>query len=202
MRKRTKRPSQPPSSPASPTAFAIVALGSNLGDSRHNVLRAMDRLQALSDQPLLRSSLWQTTPVDCPEGSPDFINAVVALVPREGESPESLLAHLQALEKEFGRLPKKVVNEARPLDLDLIAFRQEVRSTSQLTLPHPRAHQRRFVLQPLSEIAPNLVPPGQTKTIVQLLGQLPTDPGLIQIDPLPVASIRPRARRKAQKAKS
>jgi 2-amino-4-hydroxy-6-hydroxymethyldihydropteridine diphosphokinase len=139
--------------------------------------------------------------VDCPEGSPDFINAIVALVPREGETPESLLARLQALEKEFGRLPKKVVNEARPLDLDLIAFRQEVRSASQLTLPHPRAHQRRFVLQPLSEIAPDLVLPSQTKTIVQLLGQLAADPGLIQIDPH-LVSIRPRARRKAQKAKS
>ena len=189
----TKRSSRRPSSTAPSNAIAVVALGSNLGDSRRNVLRAMDRLQALSDQPLLRSSLWQTTPVDCPEGSLDFINAVVALVAREGETPESLLTHLQALEKEFGRQPKKVLNEARPLDLDLIAFRREVRLDAQLTLPHPRAHQRRFVLQPLSEIAPDLVLPGQTETIVQLLGRLPADPGLIQIDPLHMVSIRPRA---------
>jgi 2-amino-4-hydroxy-6-hydroxymethyldihydropteridine diphosphokinase len=189
----TKRSSRRPSSTAPSNAIAVVALGSNLGDSRRNVLRAMDRLQALSDQPLLRSSLWQTTPVDCPEGSLDFINAVVALVAREGETPESLLTHLQALEKEFGRQPKKVLNEARPLDLDLIAFRREVRSNAQLTLPHPRAHQRRFVLQPLSEIAPDLVLPGQTETIVQLLSRLPADPGLIRTDPLHMVSIRPRA---------
>src|SRR5690348_11252757 len=101
---------------------AIVALGSNVGDPQQNVLQAMQRLQKLSDCPLLRSSLWQTSPVDCPPGSPPFVNAVVALVPRQMETPESLLARLQQLEKEFGRQPKAVLNEPRPLDLDLIAF--------------------------------------------------------------------------------
>jgi 2-amino-4-hydroxy-6-hydroxymethyldihydropteridine diphosphokinase len=135
----------------------------------------MRRLEKLSDEPLLRSSLWQTAPVDCPPGSPPFVNAVVGLVPRAGETPETMLARLQGLEKEFGRRPKRVVNEPRPLDLDLIAFGSETRATAALTLPHPRAHQRRFVLQPLSEIAPDLVLPGQTRTVAQLLERLPPD---------------------------
>ena len=136
------------------------------------MLRAMDRLQELSNNPLLRSSLWQTTPVDCPPGSPLFVNAVVGLRPRPQEIPESLLGKLQAIEKEFGRQPKKVVNEARPLDLDLIAFGSEHRHTQPLILPHPRAHLRRFVLAPLSEIAPSLVLPGQKRTVAQLLAGL------------------------------
>jgi 2-amino-4-hydroxy-6-hydroxymethyldihydropteridine diphosphokinase len=158
--------------------LAIVALGSNLGDSRQNILWGIRRLEELSDRPLLRSSLWQTTPVDCPPGSPVFVNAVVGLVPREDETPETLLAKLQALEKEFGRRPKKVLNEPRPLDLDLIAFGSETRATEELTLPHPRAHERRFVLQPLSEIAPDLVLPGQTGTVTQSLAKLAPDPNV------------------------
>ncbi len=125
--------------------------------------------------PLLRSSLWRSTPVDCPPGSPDFINAVVALEPLPSLTPELLLAELQAIEREFGRRPKLVLNEARPLDLDLIAWGREVRNTSTLTLPHPRAHLRRFVLQPLSELAPELVLPGQTQTVAELLAGLRTD---------------------------
>ena len=141
----------------------------------------MERLQSFSDAPLLRSSLWQTSPVDCPPGSPVFVNAVVALAPQPRETPESLLAKLQTLEKEFGRKPKKVLNEPRPLDLDLIAFGNQTRAAKELTLPHPRAHQRRFVLQPLSEIAPNLILPGQAKTVAQLLVELPPEENLLRL---------------------
>ena len=125
--------------------LVIVALGSNLGDSVQLVLRAMDRLQILSAGPVLKSSLRQTAPVDCPPGSPHFINAVAALVAQAGETPESLLARLQEIEREFGRERKEIVNEPRPLDLDLIAFGKETRSNRRLVLPHPRAHLRRFV---------------------------------------------------------
>jgi 2-amino-4-hydroxy-6-hydroxymethyldihydropteridine diphosphokinase len=152
---------------------AIVALGSNLGDSRRIILEAMTRLQNFSDQPILKSSLWQTTPVNCPPNSPLFVNAVVGLVPQKIETPESLLQKLRALEKEFGRPPKKVLNEPRALDLDLIAFETETRNSPELILPHPRAHLRRFVSQPLNEIAPDLILPGQSQTISQLLAGLP-----------------------------
>jgi 2-amino-4-hydroxy-6-hydroxymethyldihydropteridine diphosphokinase len=155
--------------------FAIVALGSNLGDSRQILLDALARLQKISVAPILKSSFWQTTPVDCPPDSPKFVNAVVGFVPRKEETPESLLKKLQALEKEFGRLPKKVLNEPRPLDLDLIALGNEVSNSPELILPHPRAPERRFVLQPLGEIAPELILPGQTKTVSQLLASLPPD---------------------------
>lgn len=149
--------------------IAVLALGSNLGNSRELIHQAIARLQEFSDEPVLKSSLWESTPVDCPPGSPLFVNAVIGLIPRADETPESLLLKLQKLEKEFGRQPKKILNEPRPLDLDLIAFGTEIRARPQLTLPHPRANLRRFVLQPLAEIAPDLVLPGQTKTVSELL---------------------------------
>jgi len=152
--------------------LAIVALGSNLGDSRATVLRAMDTLQEFSDKPLRRSSLYETAPVDCPPGSPNFVNAVVAFEPRRDETPESLLKKLQALEKEFGRQPKTVLNESRPLDLDLIAFGNRTSKTTELVLPHPRAHLRRFVLEPLSEIDATLILPGKKKSVSDLLRAL------------------------------
>lgn len=155
--------------------MVFIALGSNLGDSRKTILSAMDRLQKFSDKPILKSSLWQTSPVDCPPDSPKFVNAVVGLIPKADETPESLLKKLRELEKEFGRTPKKILNEARPLDLDLIAFGQEVRNTPNLILPHPRAHLRRFVLEPLNEIAPDLILPGQGKSVSQLLAKLSSD---------------------------
>jgi len=158
-----------------PQKLAIVALGSNLGDSRQRVIRAMDQLQTLSTEPVLRSSLWQTTPLNCPPDSPLFVNALVALVPFVGETPESLLAKLQAIEREFGRQPKRVHNEPRPIDLDLITFGNQTRATKDLVLPHPRAHLRRFVLQPLHEFAPDLVLPGQARAVRDLLSRLPAD---------------------------
>jgi len=161
--------------------LAFIALGSNLGDPKQNVLRAMERLQALSDFPLLRSSLWQSTPVDCPPGSPLFINAVVGLLPGAAETAEGLLDQLQSLEQEFGRQPKTVMNEPRPLDLDLIAFRQERRDSERLTLPHPRAHLRRFVLEPLSEIAADLVLPRQVLSVSQFLAKLDSSEQLLRL---------------------
>jgi 2-amino-4-hydroxy-6-hydroxymethyldihydropteridine diphosphokinase len=151
------------------SAMAYVALGANLGDSRANVLRAISLLQTFSDLPLRRSSLWETRPVDCPPGSPRFINAVAGLVPRFSETPRSFLALLQSVEKEMGRPPKRILNEPRVIDLDLIAFGSQTLAGPDLVLPHPRAHLRRFVLQPLSEIAPDFIFPGQDKTVAELL---------------------------------
>lgn len=134
----------------------------------------MERLQQFSDHPLAKSSLVESTPVDCPPGSSNFVNAVIGMEVQPDETPDSLLEKLQAIEMEFGRTPKKVLNEARPLDLDLISFGNEIRASAELTLPHPRAHLRQFVLQPLAEIAPNLVLLGQEKPVSELLKQLTT----------------------------
>jgi 2-amino-4-hydroxy-6-hydroxymethyldihydropteridine diphosphokinase len=161
--------------------IAFLALGSNLGNSADIVCRAFEDLQSLSDKSLLKSSLWQSTPVDCPPGSPPFINAVAGLEPRAGETPATLLRKLLALEVKFGRQPKNIRNEPRLLDLDLIAFGSRTVNSPDLILPHPRAHLRRFVLQPLSEIAPDFVLPGQSKTARQLLGGLKTDERLRQL---------------------
>jgi 2-amino-4-hydroxy-6-hydroxymethyldihydropteridine diphosphokinase len=161
--------------------LAFVALGSNLGNSRKIILAVMARLQAFSEEPILKSPLWQTSPVDCPPDAQKFVNAVAGFAPRAGETPESLLKELRELEKEYGRVPKKVLNEPRPLDLDLIAFGGKIRNSPELTLPHPRAHLRRFVLQPLSEIAPDLILPRQGKTVAQLLAGLPADETVTRI---------------------
>ena len=88
-------------------SLAFIALGSNLGTSETSVRRAMDQLEQFSAKPLLRSSLWQTTPLDCPPDSPRFVNAVAGLTPRHEESPESLLKKLQEMEIEAGRPAKR-----------------------------------------------------------------------------------------------
>ena len=151
---------------------AIIALGSNLGDSGQIILDAFAKLENLSASAITKSSLWKTAPVDCPPGSPDFVNAVAIISPLRNETPETLLTKLQQLEKEFGRQPKKILNEARPLDLDLIVFGDETRDSNFLKLPHPRAHRREFVLRPLTEIAPDMILPGQNKKVSELLQAL------------------------------
>ena len=82
---------------------------------------------------------------------------------------------------ELGRVPKKVMNEPRPLDLDLIAFGSEMRNTPVLTLPHPRAHLRKFVLQPLNEIAPDLVLAGQGRAVSRLLAEVVSSEVLVKL---------------------
>ena len=152
--------------------LAYIALGANLGDPELTFACVVPRLQAFSTTPVIASRWVRSKPVNCPPGSPDFLNGVVALNPFPGETPETLLQKLQALEVEFGRQPKKEMNEARPLDLDLIAFGNHRRESPHLTLPHPRAAEREFVLRPLAQIAPDLVMPGQTKNVVELLAKL------------------------------
>jgi len=169
-------------SPATSTPVtALIALGSNLGDSAANIHRALEELAKLSAGPLRQSSLWQTTPVDCPPGSPPFINAAVALTPLPGETAESLVEKLFVLERVIGRRPKTVLNESRHIDLDLIAFGAEMRNQPTLILPHPRAHLRRFVLRPLSEVAPEFVLPGQSRSIADLLAELQTDESITRL---------------------
>ncbi len=157
--------------------LAFVALGSNLdsafGSSQLNVLLASQRVAALSGKPSVLSSLWQTEPVDCPPGSAPFINAIVAFLPPVTMSPLDLLSALQAIELEFGRHRGPLQNAPRPLDLDIIAFGSVVMESTELTLPHPRAHVRQFVLLPLAEIAEDYILPGQTISAASLAQNLP-----------------------------
>ena len=155
--------------------IVVVALGSNRGDSRGILQRSFARLADLSAGGFRNSSIWKSDPVDCPPGSPSFLNAVVLFEAAESETPESLLDRLQLLEREFGRLPKTVMNEPRPLDLDIIAFGDESRNTSKLAIPHPRAHLRRFVIAPLAEIDPDFRAPGWTGCAGRLLAEMASD---------------------------
>lgn len=170
--------------------LALIALGANIGDPVSSVLRAMDRLADLSAKPILRSSLWRTEPVDCPPGTPPFVNAAVAIAPLEHETPESLLKTLLRIETEFGRT-RPEAGRSRILDLDLIAFGREKRSSKELTLPHPRAHLRRFVLQPLAEIAPDFTLPGFNATIAELLAALPNLERIVQLKPCANQGLEP-----------
>ena len=159
----------------------IVALGANLGEPVRQLRAAVTALEALADGPVCCSSFWESTPVDCPPGSPRFVNAIACFVPQPGETPESLLAKFKMMESEAGRRPKQVLNEARPLDIDLIAWGAERRATDTLVLPHPRAHLREFVLRPLAELLPDLVLPCQIRTVEQLLGTLVPDPAFRRV---------------------
>src|SRR5947207_2420428 len=116
--------------------MAFVALGANVGRTTETIMQAINTLQVLSDEPVLKSSLWVTSPVDCPPGSAPFVNAVIGLEPRADETPESLLIKLKQLERDFGRRAKTILNEPRVLDLDLIAFGASRRNSGELTLPH------------------------------------------------------------------
>ncbi|MDX1953356.1 MAG: 2-amino-4-hydroxy-6-hydroxymethyldihydropteridine diphosphokinase [Verrucomicrobiota bacterium] len=168
---------------ASFNQYAFIALGSNIGHSRAILREAAHLLASFSSTPLVASSIWKTTPVDCPPGSPDFFNAVVGIRPVPALSPEELLEKLQEIERAFGRVRKTVLNEARPLDLDILFFRGETKSTQSLILPHPRAHQRKFVLAPLAEIAPELELVDR-KTVSQFLSELKSGEQISRLEPL------------------
>lgn len=156
-------------SPSIQPPWVLVALGANLGDPESQILRAMDRLDQLVGARVRRSRLYRSEPLDCPPGSPWFVNAGVAFEAPSRLNPESLLKELQSIERDFGRVPKTVLNEARPLDLDLIAWGGERRDTPFLVLPHPRTPLRRFVVEPLADVLPDFVLPGQSKTLAELL---------------------------------
>jgi 2-amino-4-hydroxy-6-hydroxymethyldihydropteridine diphosphokinase len=146
--------------------IAHIALGSNLGDRYATLSAALRRLRA---EPGLRvvatSEFYETAPVNCPPGSGEFLNAVVA-VETERE-PLDLLHLLLRIERQFGRV-RSELNSPRTLDLDLILHGDRIINTPELTLPHPRMHERAFVLIPLAEIAPNVIHPVLKKALREL----------------------------------
>jgi 2-amino-4-hydroxy-6-hydroxymethyldihydropteridine diphosphokinase len=145
-----------------------IALGSNLGDRRAQVEWAFDRLrQHLSD--FRASSIAETEPVDVPGPQPSYLNA--AVVGQTELEPEPLLDLLLSIERERGR--KRPARRApRTLDLDLILYGNRIVQTSGLEIPHPRFRDRRFVLQPLAEIAPEMRDPVTGLTVSELLRAL------------------------------
>ena len=137
-------------------ARAYIGLGANLGDARAALASAVQELAALPDTRVVAlSSLYRTAPID--SSGPDYLNAVAAI--DTVLAPEALLDRLQAIETGHGR-ERPYRNAPRTLDLDLLLHGDAVRATARLTVPHPRLHQRAFVLLPLLELAPVLTAPG------------------------------------------
>ena len=133
---------------------AYIALGSNLKNPIAQIRQAIQDFELIPNTQVIKaSSLYQTTPIDCVEASPDFINAVVEVDTLL--SPAELLDALLEVENKAGR-ERPYPNAPRVLDCDLLLYENEEINTSQLTLPHPRMHTRGFVLLPLFEIAPHL----------------------------------------------
>jgi 2-amino-4-hydroxy-6-hydroxymethyldihydropteridine diphosphokinase len=140
-----------------PAAIAFIGLGSNLADSMVQVRQAFTELEAIpGTRVTARSSLYRTSPVGYLQ-QPEFINAVASVQTRL--EPQALLAALLAIEDRHGRR-RGMRNAPRTLDLDLLLYGDEVLEQDGLTLPHPRLHERAFVLAPLAEIAPGAMVPG------------------------------------------
>jgi 2-amino-4-hydroxy-6-hydroxymethyldihydropteridine diphosphokinase len=148
----------------------IIALGGNLGNVTLNFDLAIQKLKQSGLQQIIKSSNYNTAAVDCPPNSPDFINAVISGFWQN--TPEQLLAVCKKIELESGRAAEHAINSPRTLDLDIILFGDLIVRQPQLIIPHPKAASRRFVLEPMAEILPNLRFPNSNKTVLELLNAI------------------------------
>lgn len=158
-------------------------MGSNLGDRLDHLRTARKLLLQFhegSQEEFLCSSVYETEPVDCTTGSGDFFNAVMEMECLR--HPIDLLDDLQAIEQQLGRPRRRPRNAPRPIDLDILYAGNLTLNNEEIIIPHPRFHLRRFVLEPLAEIRPDLLLPGQTQTTVELLHKLPPGPRLRKIE--------------------
>ncbi|MEO7995526.1 MAG: 2-amino-4-hydroxy-6-hydroxymethyldihydropteridine diphosphokinase, partial [bacterium] len=153
-----------------------LALGSNLGDRLGYLARAIRAMARLGDIESI-SGVYETAPWGYLDQGP-FLNMAVAL---ESElEPDALLARLEEIQRFFGKVVT-VKNGPRTLDIDILLAENEVIHTPLLDIPHPRLAERRFVLEPLSEIAPLAIHPVLNVTIENLLGRLPSDPSAMRV---------------------
>ena len=128
---------------------------------------------------MLCAPVYETDPVGCPEGAAPFLNTVVEIGLHIRCSPLHLLTALRQIEKTLGRPSRYPLNASRCIDLDILYAGQLKMATSDLCLPHPRLHTRRFVLVPLADIRPELKLPGLAKPVNELLREL-DDPAKVQ----------------------
>jgi len=150
-------------------ALTYLLLGSNQGDREYFLAAGINRIGMLPGQVLIKSGIYQTAAWGLAD-QPDFLNQVIFF--QTSLLPEDLLAHLNRIEQELGRV-RKVKWSARVIDIDILYYDDLILQTDNLTIPHPHLHERRFTLVPLTEIAPEYRHPVLGKTTTELLTTCP-----------------------------
>jgi len=158
------------------TTTVYLSLGSNLGDRAGNLREAIRRLGALGTV-TATSDLYESEPVEVAGEQPWYVNCVVALR-TELDGPDLLGRALQ-IERDMGRY-RQVDKAPRTIDIDIVFFGNSVIETPELSVPHPAFARRRFVLQPLAQIAPDFVDPRSKKTVRRLLEELPPSADMVR----------------------
>ena len=148
----------------------FLGLGSNIGDKQDNLKRTIALLSEFVDV-IKKSSVYETEPIGYKEQD-DFVNMVVEVTTRL--TPEELLFFVKEIEKKMGR-KKTFVDAPRIIDIDILLYGDEIINETHLQIPHLRMHERRFVLLPFAEIAPNIVHPVKKRKIHELLLQIPLE---------------------------
>lgn len=157
----------------------IFSLGANLGDRLAALERACDYLADIFGE-LRLSQLYETEPVACPTGSPAYLNACVEA--HTAMPAQEVLAHCMRIEQELGRTRSGIYGEPRTCDIDIITYGELQLQSTALNLPHPRAHEREFVLRPLCDLDPHLTLPGHTHSVSSMLAALPAGPAVHAFD--------------------
>jgi 2-amino-4-hydroxy-6-hydroxymethyldihydropteridine diphosphokinase len=149
-----------------------VSLGSNLGDRLNNLRAARNAILNVSNvtPPVFSSTIYETEPVGCEAGAGKFLNAVIEF--EYQSDPYALLERLIGIEEALGRKRDHPENLSRTIDIDLLYIGDRQIDNGRLRLPHPRTQSRKFVLKPLADIQPDLVLPGWTKTVTELLSEV------------------------------
>jgi 2-amino-4-hydroxy-6-hydroxymethyldihydropteridine diphosphokinase len=149
---------------------AFIGLGANVGDRRGNIAAALEKLGLSEGVKVVRvSKLMENPAVGMGEDAPAFLNAVAQTETTLGS--HALLHRMLEIERELGR-NRREKWAPRPIDLDLLLYGEHIISSDELLVPHPLMHERRFVLEPMAEIAPDMVHPTLQMTIAGLLDEL------------------------------